>query len=159
MRLAPWIHGDRAGPAAGKLAARSERSLLNKEYRSVSAPAPSTPESRLAYLAQALSLALATNSHTSIWFPTSKNSDFCLPFKTQKTILDSNSQTSADWSECTTRGRDLGLLRSTDAPHPTPPPAPRSRPPPVVLCAWPLKTTTFVNSALGPVTQPDRVLQ
>lgn len=39
-----------------------------------------------------------------------------MSFKTQKTILDSNSQISADRSECPSRGRDSGLLRSTDAP-------------------------------------------
>lgn len=60
-----------------------------------------------------------------------------MSFKTQKTILDSNSQISADRSECPSRGRDSGLLRSTDAPTPPPPGPTISSPTPRVMCLAP----------------------
>lgn len=59
-----------SGGSGWEAGAGSGRRLLGKEHRGVSAPAPS--ESRLIYLAHALSPALATNLHTSIWFPASK---------------------------------------------------------------------------------------
>lgn len=78
-----------------------------------------------------------------------------MSFKTQKTILDSNSQISANAPAVD----GTRAFSAPQMPPPRPHPAPRSHPPPLALCAWPLKTTTFANPALGPVTQPDTALR